>query len=157
MSDAPLPPPDDRLDAGSSSLPRVTRAPSAPAAPTATLHARVGGDAFFVDLVDAFYRRVAESTVLRPLYPEPELSGANERFRLFLVQYWGGPTTYSDTRGHPRLRMRHAPFPVNTATIAAWLECMEGALDEVDPEQSIRDELWAYFERSAAFMRNQQG
>lgn len=162
MPDVPLPPPDDSLDAGVRSLPRMTRAPSTPtastaAAPTATLHARVGGDAFFVNLVDAFYRRVAESEVLRPLYPEPELSGANERLRLFLIQYWGGPTTYSATRGHPRLRMRHAPFVVNTASITAWLACMAGALEEVDPEPQVRHELWAYFERSAAFMRNTEG
>lgn len=158
MPDAPLPPPDDSLDAGVQSLPTVPRTPStATAPPTTTLHSRVGGDAFFKDLVDAFYRRVAESDVLRPLYPEPELSGASERLRLFLIQYWGGPTTYSQTRGHPRLRMRHAPFLVNSASIAAWLECMAGALDEVQPDPSVKAELWAYFERSAAFMRNADG
>ncbi|MEE8601192.1 globin [Euzebya tangerina] len=140
------------------SLPQAASVPrTAPDPPTQTLFDRVGGEAFFVRLVDAFYQRVEASEILRPLYPDPELSGANERLRLFLIQYWGGPTTYSDTRGHPRLRMRHAPFPVYSTTIAAWLDAMSGALDEVDPEPDIREELWAYFERAATFMRNMDG
>ncbi|CAN5278902.1 globin [soil metagenome] len=145
------------------SLPRASATPPAAVptgqapAPSGTLHEAVGGDPFFVRLVDAFYARVAEDPVLRPLYPEEDLAGANERLRLFLIQYWGGPSTYSATRGHPRLRMRHAPFPVGSAQIEAWLTAMRGALDEVAPDPAVEAELWAYLERSAHFMRNVEG
>ena len=116
----------------------------------------IGGEAAFRRLVDAFYDRVTADAVLRPLYPEEDLGPARDRLRLFLEQYWGGPTTYSDTRGHPRLRMRHATFPVGTEQIAAWLRCMRGALDEValDPEHDAR--LWGYFLHAASFLRNQE-
>lgn len=119
------------------------------------LYDRVGGEQFFVDLVHAFYTRVAEDPVLRPLYPDEDLSSAEERLRLFLIQYWGGPTTYSQRRGHPRLRMRHAPFMVGTPQIEAWLAAMRAALDEVDAPPAEKAELWAYLERAAHFMRNQ--
>lgn len=128
-----------------------------PAADGPTLYATVGGEAFFVRLVDAFYARVAEDAELRALYPEEELGGATERLRMFLIQYWGGPSTYSATRGHPRLRMRHAPFPVGSRQIASWLAAMRGALDEVAPDPAVEAELWAYFERAAHFMRNVEG
>lgn len=140
------------------SLPRATVVPTpTPARVEGTLYEAVGGEDFFVRLVDAFYSRVAEDPDLRPLYPEEELSGANERLRLFLIQYWGGPSTYSATRGHPRLRMRHAPFPVGTTQIEAWLANMRAALDEIAPDPAIEAELWAYFERAAHFMRNTEG
>ena len=116
----------------------------------------MGGEPFFVRLVDAFYGRVAEDPVLRPLYPDEDLTAAKERLRLFLEQYWGGPNTYSQRRGHPRLRMRHAPFPVGTEQIAAWLTDMRGALDEVAPATAEAEELWAYFERAAHFLRNSE-
>lgn len=128
---------------------------SLPRASASSLYDRVGGEPFFTALVEAFYRRVADDEVLRPLYPEEDLGPATDRFRLFLMQYWGGPNTYSATRGHPRLRMRHAPFPVGTVQIEAWLAAMRGALDEVAPEPNEEQELWAYFEKSAHFMRNQ--
>ncbi|MGI9018864.1 MAG: globin [Euzebya sp.] len=119
-----------------------------------SLYARAGGESFFHALVDAFYGRVAVDPTLRPLYPDADLSAANLHLRLFLIQYWGGPTTYSQTRGHPRLRMRHAPFPVGEAQITAWLQAMHGALEEMDPPDDIAAELWAYFERAAPFLRN---
>lgn len=157
MADPPLPRPDaDGGTAPARGLPLSSAPVSAPVDP-ASLFARVGGEAFFTRLVGAFYARVAEDEVLRPLYPDPDLAAAEERLRLFLVQYWGGPSTYSATRGHPRLRMRHAPFPVGTAQIEAWLAAMRGALDEVAPDTAIEAELWTYFERSALFMRNVEG
>lgn len=122
--------------------------------PEATLYERVGGEPFFVRLVDAFYDQVAQDLVLRPLYPEEDLGPAKERLRLFLEQYWGGPGTYQATRGHPRLRMRHAPFPVGTAQIQAWLDAMRTALDAVDPPPAEEAQLWEYFQRAAHFLRN---
>ncbi len=77
-----------------------------------TLYDQVGGMPFFEALVDRFYRGVASDDVLRPLYPEADLAGARRRLTLFLVQYWGGPATYLEVRGHPRLRARHASFPI---------------------------------------------
>lgn len=114
----------------------------------------VGGEPFFRDLVARFYQRVREDPVLLPLYPADDLDGAEERLALFLMQYWGGPTTYSERRGHPRLRMRHAPYPVGTAQIEAWLANMRAALDSMDLDESLAAEFWAYVERAAVFMRN---
>jgi hemoglobin len=90
----------------------------------------VGGLPFFVDLVDGFYAGVAADPVLRPLYPE-DLTDARRHLVGFLAQYWGGPSTYSDERGHPRLRMRHAPFTIGHAERDAWLLHMLGSLDAV--------------------------
>ncbi|WP_341250151.1 globin [Euzebya pacifica] len=125
-----------------------------PADPSASLYDRVGGEAFFTELIAAFYRRVADDEVLRPLYPDADLGPAEERLRLFFIQYWGGPTTYSEQRGHPRLRMRHAPFPVGSVQIEAWLDCFREAIREVQPAPEVTVELWAYVERAAHFMRN---
>ena len=163
MSTEPTPQQAD--DRPSRSLPRAeattgpapTRAPADQTPADVPLYDRVGGEAFFTRLVDAFYGRVADDQVLRPLYPDEDLAAANVRLRLFLEQYWGGPTAYSAQRGHPRLRMRHAPFPVGTAQIEAWLTNMRHALDEVDPGPAEAAELWAYFERAAHFMRNIEG
>ncbi len=161
MTDQPLPHPDAddqparSLPRSTASVPRPAGDPTeTPGADPATLFARVGGEPFFTELVDAFYTRVAVDEVLRPLYPEQDLGPAAERFRMFLIQYWGGPTTYSDQRGHPRLRMRHAPFPVGTPQIGAWLTAMRGALDQVQAAPHNDAELWAYFLKSAPFMRN---
>ena len=121
-----------------------------------SLYDAVGGEPVFRQLVADFYAGVAQDPVLRPLYPD-DLGPAEERLRMFLVQYWGGPTTYSEQRGHPRLRMRHAPFPVGTAQIAAWLHHMRAAIDEVAPAPREAAELWAYVERAAHFMRNVDG
>ena len=89
----------------------------------------VGGSPFFTALVGDFYAGVRADPVLRPLYPPDEWDEAEERLRLFLVQYWGGPTTYGDTRGHPRLRMRHQPFVIGPAERDAWIATMSAALD----------------------------
>lgn len=121
-----------------------------------TLYEHVGGTEFFVRLVDAFYARVAADAVLLALYPEPhDLGPARERLTLFLVQYWGGPTTYSDARGHPRLRMRHAPFVIGETERDHWLVAMRAAVGEVAPPPAATDALLSYFEMAADSMRNQ--
>ena len=121
---------------------------------TASFYDAVGGEPTFRKLVDEFYAGVAGDPVLRPLYPEADLAPAAERLRLFLIQYWGGPTTYSERRGHPRLRMRHAPFRVGPAERDAWLGHMRTAVDSLglDPEHEAT--LWQYLERAAFFMVN---
>lgn len=90
----------------------------------------VGGGPFFVDLVDGFYAGVSGDLLMRPMYPE-DLSDSRRHLAGFLIQYWGGPSTYSDERGHPRLRMRHAPFAIGEAERDAWLRHMLGSLDAV--------------------------
>jgi hemoglobin len=119
-----------------------------------TFYEQVGGFETFRRIVDAFYAGVASDPVLRPMYPEEDLGPAAERFTLFLVQYWGGPTTYSDARGHPRLRMRHAPFQVTPAAAQRWLVHFRAALDSVQltPEQDA--EFWDYVTHAAQFMVN---
>src|ERR1700704_963990 len=98
-----------------------------------TLYERVGGETFFTSLVERFYAGVATDPVLRPLYPE-DLEPPKRHLALFLMQYWGGPRTYSEQRGHPRLRMRHFPFAVTPTARDRWLELMRAALDEVKLE-----------------------
>jgi len=119
-----------------------------------SLYEAVGGEPTFRRIVARFYAEVARDEVLRPVYPEEDLGPAEERFRLFLMQYWGGPHTYSDQRGHPRLRMRHAPFRVGPTERDAWLRHMRAAVDALDlpPEQDRT--LWDYLERAAFFMVN---
>jgi hemoglobin len=114
----------------------------------------VGGTDTFRKLVATFYAGVAEDPVLRPLYPEEDLGPAEDRFRLFLEQYWGGPRTYSDERGHPRLRMRHAPFVIGPIQRDAWLARMRVAVDEIalPPEQEAL--LWDYLVMAAHSMVN---
>src|SRR5690606_18807466 len=94
----------------------------------------VGGEETFRRIVAAFYREVAADEVLRPLYPEDDLGPAERRLRMFLEQYWGGPRTYSDERGHPRLRMRHMPFKIGPVERDAWLRCMRIGVAEIEPE-----------------------
>jgi hemoglobin len=122
-----------------------------------TFYDAVGGAETFRRLVHRFYQGVAEDPVLRPLYPEADLSGAEERLRMFLEQYWGGPRTYSEQRGHPRLRMRHAPFEVNLEARDRWLTHFRAGLDAVDltPEQDAR--FWEYVTHAANFMVNTPG
>jgi hemoglobin len=122
-----------------------------------TVYEAIGGEPTFTRLVDAFYAGVAADPVLRAIYPEDDLGPAAERLRLFLIQYWGGPTTYSDTRGHPRLRMRHAPFAVGVAARDAWLRHMRAALDTVALPAEYDDVLWQYFTRAAESLRNTPG
>jgi hemoglobin len=114
----------------------------------------VGGEKTFRRLVREFYRRVATDPVLRPVYPSKDLGPAEEHLRLFLVQYWGGPRTYSERRGHPRLRMRHARFAIGEAERDAWLKNMRAALDEValDPEHDAM--LWEYLVMAAQSLVN---
>lgn len=114
----------------------------------------IGGEETITRIVARFYAGVATDPVLRPMYPEEDLGPAEERFRLFLVQYWGGPTTYSEQRGHPRLRMRHAPYPVDATARDHWLTHFRAALDEValPPEQD--QQFWDYVTHAAQFMVN---
>jgi hemoglobin len=114
----------------------------------------VGGEPTFRQLVDTFYAGVATDPVLRPLYPEADLGPAAERLRTFLIQYWGGPTTYSERRGHPRLRMRHAPFTVGPRQRDAWLRHMRAAVDSLDLTADQSRTLWEYLERAAMSMVN---
>jgi hemoglobin len=105
--------------------------------------------------VTRFYAEVAKDEILLPLYPEqPDLTGATERLTLFLMQYWGGPRTYSDQRGHPRLRMRHAPFTIGPIERDAWLRCMRIAVDEAKVPEPYRTQLWEYLEMAAQSMVN---
>jgi hemoglobin len=114
-----------------------------------TFYAAVGGEATFRRLVAAFYAGVAEDPLLRPLYPEQDLGPAAERLTLFLMQYWGGPSRYSQERGHPRLRMRHAPFPVDEAARDAWLRHMRAALDTLGLPAAQDQVLWDYLTSAA--------
>ncbi|MCO8277829.1 globin [Actinoplanes sp. TRM 88003] len=114
----------------------------------------VGGEPTFRRLVNRFYEGIADDPLLRPMYPEDDLGPATERMTLFLMQYWGGPNTYSATRGHPRLRMRHAPFVVDAAARDAWLTHMRAAVDSLELPQEQHDQLWDYLERAAYFMVN---
>ncbi len=119
-----------------------------------TFYDEIGGFPTIAKIVDRFYEGVAEDEVLRPLYPEQDLGPAAERFTLFLAQYWGGPTTYSDTRGHPRLRMRHAPFAVTPVARDHWLVHFRAGLDAANltPEQDAQ--FWDYVTHAAQFMVN---
>ncbi|MFC7548850.1 globin [Plantactinospora sp. GCM10030261] len=121
---------------------------------TATFFEAVGGEPTFRKLVDEFYAGVAHDPLLRPMYPEADLGPAAERLTLFLMQYWGGPNTYSAQRGHPRLRMRHAPFRVDAAARDAWLHHMRQAVDSLDLPADQAATLWDYLERAAYFMVN---
>ena len=113
------------------------------------------GESFFIELVDAFYEHVVLDPILRPMYPE-DLSESRRHLQLFLIQYWGGPTTYSDERGHPRLRMRHVPFTIDDEAREAWLGAMRAAMatlaDSLSPEQAR--ELEDYFVMAARTLRN---
>jgi hemoglobin len=127
------------------------------ARPSTTFYDAVGGEPTFTRLVARFYQGVAGDPELRALYPEEDLSDAEERFRLFLIQYWGGPNTYSQQRGHPRLRMRHAPFVIGPKERDAWLRHMSDAVAslELPPEQHAT--LWEYLVGAAFAMQNSAG
>jgi hemoglobin len=116
-----------------------------------------GGEQTFRLLVRRFYARVATDPVLRAVYPDEDLSGATERLTLFLIQYWGGPTTYSDQRGHPRLRMRHQPFAIGQAERDVWLGHMKAAVDSLDLAPAVRKALLDYFETASTAMINRPG
>lgn len=120
-----------------------------------SFYEEVGGEETFRRLVRVFYDGVRSDPLLRPLYPEEELDAAEERLALFLMQYWGGPRTYSEQRGHPRLRMRHAPFPIGVAERDAWLANMRAAVDAIELDEEHEATLWAYLVHAADSMRNQ--
>lgn len=124
---------------------------------TSSFYDAVGGAETFRRVVHEFYRRVADDPVLRPMYPEQDLGPAEDRLRMFLEQYWGGPTTYSEQRGHPRLRMRHHAFRVDRAAHDAWLSNMLAAVDTIDAD-TLDDEhraaLVDYLTRAAAMLVN---
>ena len=117
----------------------------------------VGGADTFHAIVSRFYAQVAEDEILRQLYPEDDLANAEERLRMFLEQYWGGPRTYSDRRGHPRLRMRHVPFRITPIERDAWLRCMHTAVASIDSktlDEQHRRQLLDYLEMAAHSLVN---
>ncbi|GGN90922.1 globin [Nocardia rhizosphaerihabitans] len=127
---------------------------------TTSFYEAVGGAETFRRIVSVFYREVAADEILRPLYPEEDLGPAERRMRMFLEQYWGGPRTYSDERGHPRLRMRHNPFVIGPLERDAWLRCMTIAVGEIEPsilDDEHRKTLMDYFQMAAASLQNAPG
>jgi hemoglobin len=114
----------------------------------------VGGSPVFDRLVSRFYAGVRVDPVLAPLYPQDDWEGAETRLRMFLEQYWGGPTTYSQERGHPRLRMRHAPFAIGPAERDAWLRNMRAAVDSLELSAEQDATLWGYLQMAARSMQN---
>ncbi|WP_376974062.1 globin [Arthrobacter sp.] len=153
----------------------VARPVSAPASPAAagpsaqdgssapddayagTFYAQVGGSETFRRLTERFYAGVAADPGFRAMYPEEDLGPAAVRLQLFLEQYWGGPTTYSDRRGHPRLRMRHMPFTVDSAARDTWLRHMRAAVDSLGLPPLQEATLWDYFDRAAHSLQNAPG
>ena len=114
----------------------------------------MGGEDVFRLLVERFYARVADDPLLRPIYPEADLAGATERLTLFLIQYWGGPSTYAERRGHPRLRMRHIPFAIGQPERDAWLRHMTAAVDSLELAPAVRKALLDYFDAASRAMIN---
>jgi hemoglobin len=123
----------------------------------ANLYEAIGGETAFYRLVHRFYQEVAADPELRPVYPSRDLGAAEEHLRLFLIQYWGGPATYNELRGHPRLRMRHARFAIGPAERDAWLRHMRTALDELELDPGHDAELWEYLVMAAHSLVNQSG
>lgn len=119
-----------------------------------TLYEVVGGEETFRRLTHAFYEGVADDPLLRPLYPESDLAGAEERLALFLMQYFGGPATYSERRGHPRLRMRHFPYVIGDKERDAWFAHMSAAVDAVGIAEPQRSHMLQYFSDAATFLKN---
>jgi len=122
-----------------------------------TVYDVVGGLDFFVALADRFYDRVRDDAVLLPLYPEPDdLPAASRRLALFLAQYWGGPHTYSEERGHPMLRARHNPYVIGALERDHWLVCMLSAVNELVDNDDLRARMTDYFVKAAEHLRNDQ-
>jgi hemoglobin len=119
----------------------------------ATVYEQVGGEETFRRLVDAFYAHVEQDPILRPMFPPDLEEGKHHQF-LFLCQYWGGPTTYVEQRGHPRLRMRHVPFTIGQQERDAWVGHMLAAIDEIGIPEPARTQMVEYFERAGTFMIN---
>jgi hemoglobin len=118
-------------------------------------YAKVGGEDFFKNLVTEFYKGIETDPILRPMYPEGDLQPAINRLTMFLIQYWGGPDTYSQERGHPRLRMRHADFVINAQARDAWLKHMLAAVELQSMEKELNDELVTYLVQVAHFLVNE--
>ncbi|MDQ3724035.1 MAG: globin [Actinomycetota bacterium] len=125
-----------------------------PTPPLTSFYAAVGGEPTFRRIVARFFEQVAIDPILRAVYSDEDLGPAEVRLRLFLMQYWGGPTTYSDERGHPRLRMRHAPFTIGMREHDAWLRAMRVAVDDAGLAAPHREQLWSYLESTANHMIN---
>ena len=121
-----------------------------------SLYEQMGGRKTFENLVSHFYALVATDPVLRPMYPDDDFKGAAERLLMFLEQYWGGPDTYSQVRGHPRLRMRHAQFKIGEKERDVWLSHMKSAVDSLEMDNEIRGQLWNYLVMAANSMVNQE-
>jgi hemoglobin len=115
----------------------------------------MGGRPTFEKLVSHFYALVSVDPVLRPMYPDDDFKGAAERLLMFLEQYWGGPTSYSEQRGHPRLRMRHASFRIGELERDVWLKHMKSAVDGIEIRDDLKEELWNYLVMAANSMVNQ--
>ena len=122
---------------------------------TVSVYHLAGGDEAFRHLVHEFYGRVYADPLLRPMFPD-DRAAAEERLSLFLIQYFGGPATYSEQRGHPRLRMRHLPFAIGPAERDAWLAHMRVAVDELELPPLYEAELWDYLVRAAHSMVNSE-
>ena len=120
-----------------------------------TVYERLGGDPIFRQLVDAFYARIEQDELLREIFPDDLEDGKEAQF-LFLTQYWGGPARYNEQKGHPRLRMRHAPFAITEEGARRWFEHMVAAMDEVGIPEPIYSQMVEYFERGAYFMVNRR-
>jgi hemoglobin len=121
-----------------------------------SLYDQMGGRKTFENLVSHFYALVATDPVLRPMYPDDDFEGAAERLLMFLEQYWGGPNTYSQLRGHPRLRMRHAQFKIGEKERDVWLSHMKSAVDSLEMDNEMREQLWNYLVMAANSMVNQE-
>jgi len=130
--------------------------PTVPTPPAQPLYAAIGGEPVFRRIVARFFAEVAADPILRAVYTDEDLGPAEDRLRLFLIQFWGGPTTYSDERGHPRLRMRHAPFAIGLRERDAWLGAMRVAIDEAGLAEEHRAELWSYLAATATHMINRR-
>ena len=119
-----------------------------------TRYEQFGGEETFAKLAKMFYQGVSQDPILKPMYPEEDLGPAERRLKLFLEQYWGGPDTYQQERGHPRLRMRHSQFKINPAAKNAWLGHMRAAVNQLELSPLDDAELWDYLERAAHAMLN---
>ena len=122
-----------------------------------TFFHRFGGAEAFSTMVRGFYDAIAEDELIRPMYPDADLGPAEDRLRWFLEQYWGGPKTYSEQRGHPRLRMRHAEFPITPEARDKWLDHMRKAVDSIRLSPELDEELWEYLVDAAYAMVNTPG
>ena len=142
MNDKPLPPPLNVL----ASLPSPTVSPE-------QIYSLIGEDGIS-RLISAFYRQIPQDDILAPMYPEADLAGAERRLREFLIFRFGGPPRYIEQRGHPRLRMRHAPFPIDQAARDRWMSLMERAIDQTALPESVTEALRAFFGDVATFLIN---